>query len=110
MPPMEITCAGWRTMRETMGLTAEDVADELHVNVRTAQRWETMVTPPPFAAEWMTAQWRRFIEAIERIVNPAPEHLVLTRSRQDSATRAAVLGAAIVTRELDGEDWKIDWS
>ncbi|WP_018341351.1 hypothetical protein [Corynebacterium caspium] len=91
--------AEFKTMREVMGLTSQNVADALGVNVRTARRWEHYGSPPPpsSAVNWITTLWEEYLEKVATILAGAKElaeksptqGVLLSRYVSDAAARAA---------------------
>ena len=63
-----VNTATWKTLRETLGMTAQQVSDALGVNLRTAQRWEGSNDPPASAAEWIEGIRREYGRRIDAMV------------------------------------------
>lgn len=76
--------AGFKARRETLGLSQQDVADELGVNVRTVKRWEMPGWQDPPDDAWT------FIEGCEE----------RRRRTVDKAERAVLDSHAAVTGEV----------
>lgn len=66
LPPLT-----FRTIRNALGLTPQDVADACSVNVRTAQRWESTKTAPMDAQMWLQDKWGNLLNYIEEVVEAA---------------------------------------
>ena len=58
----------FRVLRIALGLSAQDVANACYVNVRTAQRWETVNKPPADAAEWISGKWEKMDERADDLI------------------------------------------
>lgn len=94
--------AKFRLMRSFLGITAQDVADAMGVQIRTAHRWDSTHTPPADACEWLQSKWDsargRVEDALDGIEDMAagrgePEALNLSIYRTARSTRAAGLTA-----------------
>lgn len=58
----------FRVLRIALGLSAQDVANACDVNIRTAQRWETVNKPPADAAEWISGKWEKMVERADDLI------------------------------------------
>lgn len=63
---MEKTHAGFRALRESLGLSLNDVAEAMGVRERSARRWEAPngQMPPKDAWEWLEGMKRRFDDGV----------------------------------------------
>lgn len=118
-----VNTATWKTLRETLGMTAQQVSDELGVNLRTAQRWEGRNDPPAFAAEWIEGIWREYGRRIDAMVEDARQQdgpVKLRRYRTSEQARAAgealpvemhaaLVGLALEALRGEGIDAAVDW-
>ena len=88
----------FRSKREALGLTQEQVAAAHDVNLRTAQRWESTHTPPDYAVAWLDALAEEFMEQFDAVVDEASTlseerdgdvDFTLTRYRTEESYRRA---------------------
>lgn len=70
-----MTPATFKSLREGLGLTSQDVADQAGVNLRTAQRWESTHEPPSDVQEWVINLTERFTDTREMVMDAAQEAL-----------------------------------
>lgn len=72
---MEKTHAGFRALRESLGLSLSDVADAMGVRERSVRRWEACGDnyPPDDAWEWLDGMQRRFDEGVDASLDAAEE-------------------------------------
>ncbi|MFC2623733.1 MAG: helix-turn-helix domain-containing protein [Propionibacterium acidifaciens] len=119
----DVNSATWKTLRETLGMTAQQIADALGVNLRTAQRWEGRNDPPAFAAEWIEGIWREYGRRIDVIVEGARQQdgpVILRRYRTSAQAQAAgealpvemhaaLVGLALEALRGEGIDATVDW-
>lgn len=120
--------AQFKTMRETLGYTSQDVADAMSVNERTARRWEITVQPPADAVAWMQDQWDRTVQEVASAVEYNTRKMAVS---DESSTRvqlsryisqghaaragegysvrrhAAIVGLIAFALSLEGRDWEI---
>ena len=68
-----VSKADFRALRETVGLSQQDVADALGVDVRSVKRWEAPDGSQPVAAAW--ALLERYAEFHELAIETAVEHV-----------------------------------
>lgn len=119
--------AQFKTMRETLGFTSQDVADAMAVNERTARRWEITVAPPDDAVEWVKTEWRKTLLQVRESLDYLDEmgeqygesgSVRLTRYVSNGhASRAgigipvrrhsAIIGLIAFALSLDGRDFEI---
>lgn len=77
----------FRVMRIALGLSAQDVANACDVNVRTAQRWETVNKPPADAAEWISVKWENMVELAGDLIAEVERGGALPYFYDDAACR-----------------------
>lgn len=118
-----VNTATWKTLRETLGMTAQQVSDALGVNLRTAQRWEGSNDPPAFAVEWIERIWREYGRRIDAMVEDARQQggpVTLRRYRTSELAQAAgealpvemhaaLVGLALEALRGEGIDATVDW-
>lgn len=118
-----VNTATWKTLRETLGMTAQQVSDALGVNLRTAQRWEGSNDPPASAAEWIEGIRREYGRRIDAMVEDARQQggpVILRRYRTSEQARAAgealpvemhaaLVGLALEVLRGEGIDATVDW-
>lgn len=68
---MEKTHAGFRALRESLGLSLADVAEAMGVRERSVRRWEACGDnyPPEDAWEWLEGMQRRFEEGVSHALS-----------------------------------------
>ena len=72
---MERTHAGFRALRESLGLSLNDVAEAMGVRERSARRWEAPngQMPPDDAWEWLEGMQARFNDAVDASLDAVEE-------------------------------------
>lgn len=71
-PPM--SSPDFRLLRLSLGLSKTDVAELAGVQHRTAQRWETGLTPPPDVVDRLQARQDAALERIDRLLSSPCGH------------------------------------
>lgn len=114
-----VNTATWKTWRETLGMTAQQVAEELGVNLRTAQRWEATNDPPAFAVEWLDGYRLAMLDRIRTVVqDKGPVRLVRYRTEASAraageplplSMHAALIGLTAAALEESRREYVIDW-
>ena len=71
MTPLE-----FKTYRNALGLTSQDVAARLDMSLRTAQRMEslnpdTAIEPKPDAVAWIAGEWGKFVDLTRERIEDA---------------------------------------
>ena len=124
-----MSCAQFKTLRESLGVTTQWVADAVQVNLRTAQRWEATLTPPDDAVmlleHWLAVFHRQMGTLLDELRTFEDEHgypdtLEMVRYRTlQSAQRAGndwpeemhngFLRYALLTLTFEGYDLRINY-
>lgn len=98
--------AMYKTLRESLGLTARDVAERAGVHLVTAQRWDVKTPPPPEVVKMLTKEWADWAILINKTVEKKretiekyghPQSADLTRYRSDE--QAAIAGVDMTARQ-----------
>lgn len=125
-----MNCAEFKTIRETLGLTVQTVADELGVDKRTATKWELDTQPSAKAVTWILSKWQIRMEQLQRVLDQLaafedeygePDTVELTRyASRVSAERSGVtldelnatastVGQIALLCELFDYPWSVKW-
>lgn len=101
--------AQFKTMRQALGLAADDVAQQCGVTLRTAQRWEKTHTPPADAAAWLSGLWAQRAAMIANSLDTMAETVdEYDEPRAVEVSRFASLESFRRTYpDGDAADWKI---
>lgn len=93
MSTTTVTCTEFHFLRLSTGLAVQDVATLAGVNLRTAQRWETTLTPPADIVDLLQDRYDRALDRIDLTLSAAragrlPGPLPHYRPGEDAQCRA----------------------
>ncbi|QRJ57440.1 hypothetical protein [Corynebacterium macginleyi] len=114
-----MTPAEFRVLRNSLGLTAQDVASASEVALRTAQRWEVSQEPPADVQAWLLDKWALVADRVGDVIDLAErgEPIRLISYRDDATAferqgmsaneHAALLGHICMALEQCDFDYEL---